>query len=98
MLADPDRNEDAANKIIKNSPGKLEALTRFATAHALNDHLYKAWLEIPSDLSDEDRGWFFYRILIGYNHRFERKAAWKRFEDNTLFADRFFLPYINEND
>lgn len=98
MLADPDRNEDAANKIIKNSPGKLEALTRFATAHALNDHLYKAWLEIPSDLSDEDRGWFFYRILIGYNHRFERKAAWKKFEDNTLFADRFFLPYINEND
>lgn len=98
MLADPNRNEDAANKIIKNSPGKLEALTRFASAHALNDRLYKALLEIPSDLSDDDRGWFFYRILSGYNHRFERKAAWKKFEDNTVFVDRFFLPYINENE
>jgi len=98
LMADPARNEESANKIIKNSPGKLEALTRFATAHALNDHLYKAWLEIPPDLSDEDRGWFFYRILNGYNNRFERKAEWKKFEDNTLFADRFFLPYINENE
>lgn len=98
MLSDPNRNEEAANKIIKNSPDKLEALTRFSTAHALNDRLYKAWLEIPSDLSDEDRGWFFYRIMSGYNRRFERKSAWKKFEENTVFPDRFYLPYINENE
>ncbi|HNR05671.1 MAG TPA: hypothetical protein PKM27_00065 [Saprospiraceae bacterium] len=98
MLDDPERNATDAYQIIKNSPGKLDALGRFGTALSRKGLLYKAWSEIPTDFSDEDRSWFLYKILYGYNHRIPTKPEWKCFEDNMVFVDRYFLPYINEND
>ncbi|MEO5581817.1 MAG: hypothetical protein ABIR66_03935 [Saprospiraceae bacterium] len=98
MLLDPQKYEPEAQKIIKNAISKFDALIRFSFSHALKGNLYKAYLEIPDNVSDADRTFFLYQLLLGHTKALPQKDAWKKFEQNVVFANRYYLPYINEND
>lgn len=97
MLLDDKKHEAEAQKIIKNSINKIESLNEFGEIQAYRGNLYKAYQGIPALISDEDQGYFYFRILFGYSKSFEPGPPWKKFEENVIFYNRFYLPYINEN-
>lgn len=98
MYLDPDKNSKESYRIIKNSPSKFEAITRFSRAYALNEKLYKAKEQQPSLISSADKTGFLYEILKGYNNSKTMKPEWKKFRYNDFLFLRRFLPYINENE
>ena len=98
VLLDSRKNESEAYRIIKNSPDKFQAMSKFTFAHAFNDNLYQAQLQIPEFISSSDLASFFKNMINGSNASSVGHKEWRRFNEGELFVARRYLPYINEDE
>jgi hypothetical protein len=98
MYMDPEKNEISAYQTIKNSFAKYITMGHFSKAFAFHGNLYKAYLQAPPKIANEDKAVFLYFTLYGNNMTRERKTAWMKFQDNYNSFDNSFLIYMNENE
>lgn len=98
MYQNPESNSSEAYKIIKNSGGKFQAITKFSKAFAIRGELYTALKQTPGQISAGDRSAFLKNIVSGFNARKISQDEWKKFLSNEFFFANVFLPYIKENE
>ena len=98
MDMNPEKNSGEAYRIIKNSPDKFEAISRFCKAYASYGDLYEARQQIPSLVSTADKADLMRKIVEGFNLTRPKKNEWKEFQENELIFTRRYLPYINESE
>ncbi len=98
MYLNPEKNSGEAYRVIKNSGNKFASITRFSRAYAGHGDLYKSIQQAPPLISAADKANFLRSSIYGFNLSQNTKKEWKKFQDNTFFFYRLFLPYVNENE
>ena len=97
MYLDQEKNYREAYQTIKNSGNKFASMTRFSIAYAFRGNLYQSLHQAPQFISTADKANFLRSSIDGFNLTQNKKKEWQKFQDNTLFFYRLYLPYINEN-
>ncbi|HET9433026.1 MAG TPA: hypothetical protein VFO37_04680, partial [Chitinophagaceae bacterium] len=98
MYLNPDKNSGEAYRTIKNTGNKFASISRFSRAYAVRGDLYKSIQQAPLLISAADEANFLRSSIYGYNLSQNTKKEWQKFQDNTFFFYRLFLPYVNENE
>ena len=86
-----------AYKIIKNVPFKFVGYERISRSLAYRNEMYKAYNNIPDNLSDTDISIFLWNILYGYNISLKTESnEWNNFNSNYPWWQNRLIIYIED--
>jgi len=96
MLQDPSKNLTEANRLIKNLQFKFFAIGLICRAEAINDQLYSAVQNIPSNISDTDQAGFLAEILYGTSQNMQSNPSWNHFNQYYNPGIAHWIIYLDE--